>query len=65
VSSTERDGRGGEVECYRQRRWEPCSHLERVTRPGMLRGLVHRGGVPADLLLSSTIRTGDSVEALT
>ena len=34
----------GEVECYGQRRCEPCSHLERLTRPGVLRGLVHRGG---------------------
>jgi hypothetical protein len=22
-----------EVECFGQRRWEPCSHLERLTRP--------------------------------
>jgi hypothetical protein len=56
--------RVGEVECYGQRRCEPCSHLERLTRPGALRGLVHRGGLRADVLSGGRIRTGDSVEAL-
>jgi hypothetical protein len=56
--------RVGEVECYGQRRCEPCSHLERLTRTGVLRGLVHRGGLRADILSVGTIRTGDSVEAL-
>jgi MOSC domain len=56
--------RVGEVECYGQRRCEPCAHLERLTRPGVLRGLVHRGGLRADVLSVGTIRTGDSVEAL-
>jgi MOSC domain len=57
--------RVGEVECYGQRRCEPCSHLERLTRPGVLGGLVHRGGLRADILSGGKIRTGDSVEALT
>jgi len=57
--------RVGEVECYGQRRCEPCSHLERLTQPGVLRGLVHRGGLRADILSGGKIRTGDSVEALT
>ncbi len=57
--------RVGEVECFGQRRCEPCSHLERLTRPGVLRGLVHRGGLRADVLSGGTIRTGDSIEALT
>jgi hypothetical protein len=56
--------RVGEVECFGQRRCEPCSHLERLTRPGVLRGLVHRGGLRADVLLSGGIRVGDRVEAL-
>jgi MOSC domain-containing protein YiiM len=54
----------GEVECFGQRRCEPCSHLERLTRPGVLRGLVHRGGLRADILSGGRIRTGDSVETL-
>jgi hypothetical protein len=56
--------RVGEVECFGQRRCEPCAHLERLTRPGVLRGLVHRGGLRADIVSSGSIRTGDSVEAL-
>ena len=56
--------RVGEVECFGQRRCEPCSHLERLTRPGVLRGLVHRGGLRADVLTGGTIRPGDLVEAL-
>ena len=56
--------RVGEVECLGRRRCEPCSHLERLTRPGVLRGLVHRGGLRADVLSDGRIRTGDDVEAL-
>jgi len=56
--------RAGEVECYGQRRCEPCSHLERLTRPGVLRGLVHRGGLRADVLSDGQIRVSDRVEAL-
>jgi MOSC domain-containing protein YiiM len=56
--------RVGEVECFSQRRCEPCSHLERLTRPGVLRGLLHRGGLRAGILSGGRIRTGDSVEAL-
>jgi hypothetical protein len=56
--------RVGKVECYGQRRCEPCSHLERLTRPGVLRGLVHRGGLRADVLSCGMIRPGDGIEAL-
>jgi MOSC domain-containing protein YiiM len=56
--------RVGEVECYGQRRCEPCSHLQGLTQPGVLRSLVHRGGLRADVLSSGRIRTGDSVAAL-
>jgi len=56
--------RVGEVECFGQRRCEPCAHLERLTRPGVLYGLVHRGGLRADVLSSGGIRVGDHVEAL-
>ena len=56
--------RVGEVECLGQRRCEPCSHLQRLTRPGVLRGLVHRGGLRADVLSGGGIKTGDRVEVL-
>jgi MOSC domain-containing protein YiiM len=56
--------RVGEVECFGQRRCEPCAHLERLTRPGVLRGLAHRGGLRADVLSDGEIRAGDRVEVL-
>ena len=56
--------RVGEVECFGQRRCEPCAHLERLTSAGVLRGLVHRGGLRADILSGGHIRPGDRVEGL-
>lgn len=56
--------RVGDIECRGARRCEPCAHLERLTVPGALRGLVHRGGLRADLLSGGEIRVGDEVEAL-
>jgi MOSC domain-containing protein YiiM len=56
--------RVGEVECLGQRRCEPCAHLERLTRPGVLRALVHRGGLRADILRGGELRVGDPIEAL-
>ncbi len=52
--------RVGEVRCLGQRRAEPCAHLERLT-PGTLRGLVHRGGIRADILEAGTINVGDEI----
>jgi MOSC domain-containing protein YiiM len=40
---------------------EPCRHLEEVTGKHLLRPLVHRGGLRADLLSSGTIRVDDAV----
>jgi hypothetical protein len=51
----------GEVHCFGQRRAEPCAHLERLV-PGALRGLVHRGGIRADILEGGTIRVGDAIQ---
>ncbi len=51
----------GEVECFGQRRCEPCAHLEKLTTPGVLRGLVHRGGLRADIISNGSIRVGDTV----
>jgi MOSC domain len=56
--------RVGAVECLGQRRCEPCAHLERLTRPGVLRALAHRGGLRADVLRGGDLRVGDPVEAL-
>jgi hypothetical protein len=40
---------------------EPCKHLEELTQPGVLGGLVHRGGLRAQILSEGVIRTGDAV----
>ena len=53
----------GEVECFGQRRCEPCAHLEKLTRPGVLRGLAHRGGLRADILSGGEIWVGATVKA--
>jgi hypothetical protein len=53
----------GSVECVGRRLAEPCSHLERLARPGLLRPLVHRGGLRADILVGGRIELGDEVRA--
>jgi hypothetical protein len=54
----------GEVEILGSRLCEPCAHLQRLTRPGVLRGLVHRGGLRADIVSGGSIRRGDEVRPL-
>jgi len=54
----------GDVECIGVELCEPCSHLESMTRPGLIKDLLHRGGLRADLLTDGTIRVGDELVAL-
>jgi MOSC domain-containing protein YiiM len=54
--------RVGDVQCYGQRLAEPCSWLQQLTPPGTLRGLVHRGGLRADILSGGIVTLGDPVE---
>ena len=54
----------GTVECVGRRLAEPCSHLQRLAPPGTLRGLVHRGGLRADILGGGMVRVGDPVVAI-
>jgi MOSC domain-containing protein YiiM len=42
---------------------EPCTHLQSLTRDGIMRSLVHRGGLRAQILDGGTIRVGDSISA--
>jgi MOSC domain-containing protein YiiM len=53
----------GEVECEGVELCEPCRGLERMTEPGVLRGLVHRGGLRADVVRGGDVRVGDPVAA--
>jgi MOSC domain len=52
----------GSVECVGRRLAEPCAHLEKLSRPGLLRPLVHRAGLRADILQGGHITVGDAVE---
>jgi MOSC domain len=54
----------GDVECIGQRLCEPCSHLERLTTKGVLRGLIHEGGLRADVVTDGDIATGDVIETI-
>jgi MOSC domain-containing protein YiiM len=40
---------------------EPCSYLAGLTRPGVSRALVHRGGLRADIVDGGTLRVGDAI----
>ena len=55
--------RVGAVECIGVELCEPCTHLESVTRPGVIKGLAHRGGLNADILSDGEIAVGDEVVA--
>ena len=55
--------RVGEVECEGVELCEPCNHLEGLTEPGVMRGMVHRAGLCAEVLHGGSIRVGDRVAA--
>ncbi len=51
----------GDVECLGVELCEPCTHLQSLTQPGVLNGLVHRAGLNADILSDGEIAIGDAV----
>ncbi len=51
----------GTVRCIGRRLCEPCSHLQRLTGTALLRPMVHRGGLRADILTSGVVRVGDTI----
>jgi MOSC domain-containing protein YiiM len=51
----------GGVECVGVELCEPCNHLEGMTKPGVLKGMVHRAGLNADVLNDGEIAVGDVV----
>jgi MOSC domain-containing protein YiiM len=55
--------RVGEVEVVGVELCEPCNHLQSMTRPGVLRGMVHRAGLNADIVTPGRIAVGDEVHA--
>jgi len=53
----------GTARCIGRRLCEPCSHLQRLTGTALLRAMVHRGGLRADILTSGTVHVGDAIGA--
>jgi 3-methyladenine DNA glycosylase/8-oxoguanine DNA glycosylase len=53
----------GAVRCRGMRLCEPCTVVERYASRPVLRALVHRGGLRADILEGGEVRVGDPVRA--
>jgi len=51
----------GDVRIRGIRLCEPCDHLQKLTGKPVLKGLLHRGGLRAQILTPGTIRVGDVV----
>ena len=56
--------RVGEVEAEGVKLCEPCSDLQTMVGKPIIRPLVHRAGIRAQLVNGGTIRVGDTVEAI-
>jgi MOSC domain-containing protein YiiM len=54
----------GDVRIRGIRLCEPCDHLQKVTGKSVIKGLLHRGGLRAQILTQGTIRVGDSVSVI-
>jgi MOSC domain-containing protein YiiM len=57
--------RVGEVEAVGAEWCEPCNHIESITHPGVLKGMVHRAGLRADVVQPGRIAVGDEVDEIT
>lgn len=56
-----REFKVGEVTLRGSRLCDPCSHLEKLTAKGVMRALIHRGGLRAEILTGGMIRVGDAI----
>ncbi len=56
-----REFRVGEVLLRGLRLCEPCGHLERLAERPVRQGLVHRGGLRAQIVTGGIIRAGDQI----
>ncbi len=54
--------RVGGVEAVGAEWCEPCAHIESLTYPGVLKGMVHRAGLRADIVQPGRIAVGDEVD---
>lgn len=54
----------GDVRLRGMRLCEPCSHLQKISKqPGILGGLIHRGGLRAQILSEGIIKVDDGIDA--
>jgi MOSC domain-containing protein YiiM len=51
----------GEVRIRGVRLCEPCNYLAKQTSPEVLKGLVHKGGLRAQILSEGYVRPGDAL----
>lgn len=55
----------GPVRCFATELCDPCNYIEKRTKPGVLRGLVERGGIRARIVEGGQIKLGDEVKPCT
>ncbi len=56
-----REFKVGNVTLRGTRLCEPCAHLEKLTGKGVMRGLIHRGGLRAEVISGGVIRAEDPI----
>lgn len=52
----------GDVKARGIRLCEPCAHLQRLSHPKVLPGLIHRGGLRAQIMSEGMIRVGETIK---
>ncbi len=51
----------GQARLRGMRLCEPCAHLASLSKRGVVKALIHRGGLRADILVDGVIRVGDPI----
>ena len=51
----------GDVRCLGVKLNEPCAHLRKLADKPLIKPMIHRGGLRAQILESGTIRVGDPI----
>ena len=54
----------GDVRCRGIKLNEPCNHLRKLAEKPLIKPMIHRGGLRAQILESGTIRVGDPIHSL-
>ena len=54
----------GEVRVRGIRLCEPCNYLAKISFPETLKGLLHQGGLRAQILSEGVMRVGDAIRPL-